>query len=85
MKFSGTAPAWLTATFLAMIAGLPTGESVEPVVYVLENSPHKILRERAALTLAKLPRNIVDPRLNGLSERAAGIADAVRTARELME
>jgi len=84
-KFAGTEPAWRTATFLAMMAGVPVAASVEPAAHVIENSSEQLLRERAALTLTKLPRDVVDLRLAGLSARSGGIADAVRTARELME
>lgn len=85
VKFAATAPSWRTATFLAMMAGVPSEASVEPTAHVIETSDDQLLRERAALTLSKLPRDAVDRSLAGLSDRAAGIADAVRTARELLE
>ena len=50
-----------------------------------ETSAEQLLRERAAFTLTKLPRDAVERRLAGLSARATGIVDAVRTAHELME
>ena len=85
VKFADTAPAWRTATFLAMMAGVPSAASVEPAAHVIEISAEQLLRERAALTLTKLPRDAVERRLAGLSARATGIVDAVRTAHELME
>jgi hypothetical protein len=66
-----------------MISGVPMDASVEPVAYLIETSSDKLVRERAAYTLAKLPPAAVDSRLERLSARSAWIAEAVRRAREL--
>jgi hypothetical protein len=57
--------------------------SVEPVAYLIETSSDRLVRERAAYTLAKLPQAAVDRMLEQLSARSAWIAEAVRSAREL--
>lgn len=85
VKLANGAPPWRTATFLAMIAGVPQAASIEPVVHLIETSGERLLHERAGLTLAKLPRAEVEPRLARLTARAAGITTAVQTARDWME
>ncbi len=84
-KLADSLPAWRTAAFLAMISGVPSERSIEPVAHVIETSAERLLRERAALALSKLPRESANRRLAQLSAQAEGIADAVRTARDLME
>lgn len=77
------APPWRTATWLAMISGVPLAESVEPVVHLIETTEEKLLLDRAAMTLSRLPREAVDSRLERLSAKAAAISAAVSSAREL--
>lgn len=83
VKLAAGVPNWRTGTWLAMIAGVPMEASLEPVVHLIETSDDKLLRDRAAMTLSRLPAAAVDKRLERLSARAAGIADAVRSARAL--
>ena len=83
VKLAAGTPPWRIATFLAMIGGVPMDASVEPVAYLIETSSEKLVRERAAYTLATLPQAAVDSRLERLSARSAWIAEAVRSAREL--
>ena len=83
VKLADGAPPWRTATWLAMIAGVPLVQSIEPVVHLVETTEDKMLRERAAMTLSRLPREAVDARLERLSAKAAAVAATVRSAREL--
>jgi hypothetical protein len=83
VKLGEGTPPWRIATFLAMIGGAPMEASVEPVAYLIETSSDRLVLERAAYTLAKLPQAAVDSRLERLSSRSAWIAEAVRSAREL--
>lgn len=83
VKLAEDAPPWRTATWLAMIAGVPMAQSIEPVVHLVETTEDQMLRERAAMTLSRLPREAVDARLDRLSAKAVAVAATVRSAREL--
>jgi hypothetical protein len=75
-------PAWKVVTFLHMIGAVPTEESIEPVVYLLEESSDPLLRAAAGQTLAKLPREAVKGRLSTLEGKHRDVLQAIQSVRD---
>lgn len=84
-KFHETMQPDAVASYLAVISGVPDAASVAPVASLIEQSQNRLLRERAAYCLSRLPRAPVDAALDRLDTHAAGIAETVAGARDLMQ
>lgn len=84
-KLHADLPAWKVVTFLHMIGAVPTEESIEPVVYLLEESSDPLLRGAAGQALAKLPREAVKRRLSMLESKHKDVLQAIQSARDRFE
>ena len=65
-KFAAERQVWRTATFLSMLSVGQRPESIAAAAHVIEPSDNKLLRDRAALALSKLPRAGVEARFDKL-------------------
>jgi len=77
LKFESYWPDWKVITFLRMIADVPDVRSIEPVLWLLENTDNKHLRQAAGKTLSKLPQEAVKLRIQQLSEKSGHIRQVI--------
>lgn len=84
-KFFEIAPPWKTGIYLAMVSGLPDERSVAPIGWLIERTKDRIVRDRAALALSKLPREQAAARIEDLKETSNALKDAADTARDFLD
>jgi len=84
-KFHETLDAQMITNHLAVISGVPDAASVSPVAYLMETSENRLVRERAAYCLSRLPRAPVEAALVRLDQRSNDLGSIVQTARDLLD
>lgn len=78
-------PSWKVITFLYMIGAAPVEDSIEPVIFLLEETPDPSLKSAAGKTLAKLPRPAVIKQLEMLEAKHKAILQAIQGTRDRFE
>ena len=85
IKFHDAWPNWKVVAFLHMIGAAPVEESIEPVLYLLEEAEDPLLKSAASQTLAKLPREAVNKRLTVLEAKHRALLRGIQETRDRFE
>lgn len=85
LKLSDQYPNWKLVAFLHMLAGMPSDESVEPVVELILRTDRPAVRSAAAKVLTKLPRVTVTDRLDAVETRDAEVQQAITQIRRRLQ